>query len=103
MPRGVRGALARCQSMHGRYGCPPRESRMNITPEVQAATTRYIDSLGPAAPQNAHDYTIGKEWMLLGALVVAAVVAWQTVRAGLLPTPGPKVDGKMKNLRAPVI
>src|SRR5258705_3691180 len=103
MPRGVRGALARCQSMHGRYGCPPRESRMNITPEVQAATTRYSDSLGPAVLQKAHDYTIGKEWMLLWALVVAAVVTWLIVRSGLLDKLDRKLDEKRRNLRAFVI
>ena len=40
--------------------------------DVNAATARYIDSLGPAALQKAHDYTVGKEWMLLWALLVAA-------------------------------
>ena len=36
--------------------------------DANAATARYIDSLGPAALQKAHDYTVGKEWMLLWAL-----------------------------------
>ena len=36
--------------------------------DPNAATARYIDSLGPAALQKAHDYTVGKEWMLLWAL-----------------------------------
>src|SRR5258705_881137 len=76
---------------------------MNITPEVQAATTRYIDSLGPAALQKAHDYTIGKEWMLLWALVVAAVVTWLIVRSGLLDKLDRKLDEKRRNLRAFVI
>ena len=52
--------------------------------DPQAATTRYIDSLGPAALQKAHDYTVGKEWMLLWALLVAGMVTWLIVRSGLL-------------------
>ena len=32
--------------------------------DPSAATAQYIDSLGPAALQKAHDYTVGKEWML---------------------------------------
>ena len=54
---------------------------MKIDPQVQAETARYIDSLGPAALQKAHDYTVGKEWMLLWALLVAAVVTWLIVRS----------------------
>ena len=52
--------------------------------DPNAATARYIDSLGPAALQKAHDYTVGKEWMLLWALVVAALVTWLIVRSGIL-------------------
>src|SRR4051794_36427995 len=52
--------------------------------DPNAAAARYIDSLGPAALQKAHDYTIGREWMLLWALLVAAVVTWLIVRSGLL-------------------
>ncbi|HEU4809054.1 MAG TPA: M48 family metalloprotease, partial [Sphingomicrobium sp.] len=52
--------------------------------DVNAETARYIDSLGPAALQKAHDYTIGKEWMLLWGLVVAAIVTWLIVRSGVL-------------------
>lgn len=52
--------------------------------DPNAATARYIDSLGTAALQKAHDYTVGKEWMLLWGLVVAAVVTWLIVRSGLL-------------------
>ena len=33
--------------------------------DPNAATARYIDSLGPAALQKAHHYTVGKEWLLL--------------------------------------
>ena len=52
--------------------------------DPNAATARYIDSLGPAALQKAHDYTIGKEWMLLWALAVAAIVTWLIVSSGVL-------------------
>ncbi|HEX5238786.1 MAG TPA: hypothetical protein VFW39_10020 [Sphingomicrobium sp.] len=52
--------------------------------DPNAATARYIDSLGPAALQKAHDYTVGKEWMILWALLVAAVVTWLIVRSGIL-------------------
>ena len=51
---------------------------------VDAATARFIDSLGPAALQKAHDYTVGKEWMLLWGLVVSAIVTWLIVRSGVL-------------------
>ena len=76
---------------------------MNINPDVQAATARYIDSLGPAALQKAHDYTIGKEWMLLWALVVAAVVTWLIVRSGVLDRLAGKISERRRNLRAFVI
>ena len=64
--------------------------------DPQAATARYIDSLGPAALQKAHDYTVGKEWMLLWALLVAAIVTWLIVRSGVLD----KLDGKFAERRA---
>lgn len=67
--------------------------------DPKAATAHYIDSLGPAALQKAHDYTVGKEWMLLWALLVAAVVTWLIVKSGLLD----KLDrrfGERHNLRA---
>jgi Zn-dependent protease with chaperone function len=67
---------------------------------VEAATARYIDSLGPAALQKAHDYTVGKEWMLLWDLVVAAIVTWLIVRSGLLDRIDGKIGEKRSNLRA---
>jgi len=76
---------------------------MNITPEVQAATARYIDGLGPAALQKAHDYTVGKEWMLLWALVVTAVVTWLIVRSGLLDKVADKVGNRWRGLQAFVV
>jgi len=51
---------------------------------VDVATAHFIDSLGPAALQKAHDYTVGKEWMLLWGLIVSAIVTWLIVRSGVL-------------------
>jgi STE24 endopeptidase len=71
--------------------------------DPDAATARYIDSLGPAALQKAHDYTIGKEWMLLWALVVAAIVTWLIIRSGILDKLAGKIAERRQNLRAFVI
>ena len=65
---------------------------------VDAATAQYIDSLGPEALQKAHDYTIGKEWMLLWGLVVAAIVTWLIVRSGVLDRLDSKMGERGKNL-----
>ncbi|MES2135714.1 MAG: M48 family metallopeptidase [Pseudomonadota bacterium] len=71
-----------------------------MTFDPNAATARYIDSLGPAALQKAHDYTIGKEWMLLWGVIVAAVVTWLVVRSGLLDRASARIADKRRNLRA---
>jgi STE24 endopeptidase len=71
--------------------------------DPNAATARYIDSLGPAALQKAHDYTVGKEWMLLWALVVAAVVTWLIARSGILDRLQAKLGDKRRNLGALVV
>jgi STE24 endopeptidase len=71
--------------------------------DPNAATARYIDSLGPAALQKAHDYTVGKEWMLLWAVLVAAVVTWLIVKSGALDKLDAKFAEKRRNLRAFVI
>jgi STE24 endopeptidase len=71
--------------------------------DPNAATARYIDSLGPAALQKAHDYTVGKEWLLLWDLVVAAVVTWLIVRSGILDRLEAKIPERRRNLRAFVI
>jgi STE24 endopeptidase len=74
-----------------------------MTFNVDAATAHYIDSLGPAALQKAHDYTVGREWMLLWGLLVAAVVTWLIVRSSVLD----RVEGKLRQrafaLRALVV
>jgi len=71
--------------------------------DPNAAAARYIDSLGPAALQKAHDYTVGKEWMLLWALLVAAVVTWLIVRSGLLDRLDGKFAERRRNVKAFVI
>src|SRR6476620_8799670 len=74
-----------------------------MTFNVDAATARYIDSLGPAALQKAHDYTVGKEWMLLWGLIVAAAVTWLIVRSGVLDAVGRCIAERRRNLRASVV
>jgi STE24 endopeptidase len=71
--------------------------------DPNAATARYIDSLGPAALQKAHDYTVGKEWMLLWALVVSAIVTWLIVRSKILDRIETKIAEGNRNLRAFVV
>src|SRR5947209_2542682 len=71
--------------------------------DPNAATARYIDSLGPTALQKAHDYTIGKEWMLLWGLVVAAIVTWLIVRSGLLDRLDRRFSERRIALRAFVV
>jgi Zn-dependent protease with chaperone function len=68
--------------------------------DSNAATARYIDSLGPAALEKAHNYTVGKEWMLLWALVVSAVVTWLIVKSGVLDKLSAKLGEKHNNIRA---
>ncbi|HEY8434852.1 MAG TPA: M48 family metallopeptidase [Sphingomicrobium sp.] len=71
--------------------------------DPNAATARYIDSLGPAALQKAHAYTVGKEWMLLWAVVVAAAVTWLIVRFAILDRLEARFGEKRRNLAAFVI
>ena len=71
--------------------------------DPNAATARYIDSLGPSALQKAHDYTVGKEWMLLWALLVTALVTWLIVKSGWLDKLDTRFAEGRRNLRAFVI
>ena len=68
--------------------------------DPDAATANYINSLGPAALQKAHDYTVGKEWMLLWALLIAAIVTWLIVRSGVLDRLDAKIGERRRSLRA---
>lgn len=74
---------------------------MKFDPE--AATRQYIDSLGPAALEKAHNYTVGKEWMLLWAVLVAAVVTWLIGKAGVLDKLEGRFAEKRRNVRALVV
>lgn len=71
---------------------------MAFDPNV--ATARYIDSLGPQALEKAHAYTLGKEWMLLWGLLVAAIVTWLIVGSGLLEKIGGERLKRRTNLYA---
>jgi hypothetical protein len=51
---------------------------------VEAATARYIDSLGAANLEKAAAYTNGNHWILLWNLVVAGLVTWLIIKWGLL-------------------
>ena len=51
---------------------------------VEAATARYIDSLGPDNLRKAAEYTAGNHWLLLWGLLVSAVITSIVVRTGLL-------------------
>lgn len=64
------------------------------------ATAQYIDGLGPEALQKAYHYTLGKEWLLLWGLIVAAAVTWLIVRSGLLDRLQERISPKRQNLRA---
>lgn len=74
---------------------------MAFDPNV--ATARYIDSLGPQVLAKAHDYTVGKEWMLLWGLLVAFVVTWLIVGSGLLERIGGDRLKRRRNLHAFVV
>jgi STE24 endopeptidase len=71
--------------------------------DPNAATARYIDSLGPAALQKAHDYTVGKEWLLLWGLLVSAIVTWLIVRSGILARLERRISERRRNVRAFVV
>ena len=68
--------------------------------DPQAATAKYIDSLGPAALQKAHDYTVGKEWMELWSLLVAGIVTWLIIRSGILDRIQSRLGERRRNLSA---
>lgn len=74
-----------------------------MTFDPNAATARYIDSLGPAALQKAHDYTVGKEWMELWSLLIAALVTWLVVRSGILDRLEAKMGEKWANARTLIV
>lgn len=52
--------------------------------DVQAATARYVDSLGAAELAKSAAYTAGNHWLLLWGLVVSGLATWLIIRSGLL-------------------
>ena len=71
--------------------------------DLNAATATYIDSLGAAALDKAHAYTVGGHWLLLWGLVVAAIVTWLIVRSGVLDKLDAKLGERRSVLRAFVV
>ena len=66
-----------------------------MTFNAQAATARYIDSIGAEELRKAADYTAGNHWLLLWGLVVSALVTWLVIRSGILD----RIQTKMANRR----
>jgi len=71
--------------------------------DPRAATARYIDSLGPAALDKAHHYTVGGHWMLLWGLAVSAIISWLIVRSGVLARLEAHIAEPRRNMRAFVV
>jgi STE24 endopeptidase len=67
---------------------------------VEAATARYIDSLGAANLEKAAAYTNGNHWILLWNLVVAGLVTWLIVRWGLLDRIEARIGERRRGFRA---
>jgi STE24 endopeptidase len=67
---------------------------------VEAATARYIDSLGAANLEKAAAYTSGNHWILLWNLVVAGLVTWLIVKWGLLDRIENRIGEQRRGLRA---
>ena len=67
---------------------------------VEAATARYIDSLGAANLEKAAAYTVGNHWILLWNLVVAGIVTWLIVKWGLLDRIEARIAERRRGLRA---
>ena len=67
---------------------------------AQAATARYIDSLGADNLDKAAAYTIGNHWHLLWGLIVTAVVTWLVVRWGILDRLQARLERRSFAMRA---
>jgi STE24 endopeptidase len=74
-----------------------------MTFDPQAATARYIDSLGPQALDKAHHYTVGGHWLLLWGLLVGALVTWLIVRSRLLDRIDARIGERRRALRTFVL
>lgn len=67
---------------------------------VETATARYIESLGPENLERAARYTEGNHWMLLWGLLVSAAVTWIIVRWGLLDRLQARLEKRRWSVRA---
>ncbi|MBA3669790.1 MAG: M48 family metallopeptidase [Sphingomonas sp.] len=74
-----------------------------MTFDPREATAHYIDGLGAANLQKAHDYTVGGHWLLLWGLVVSAVIALVIVRSQILDRVERRIPERRKGLRAFVV
>ena len=70
---------------------------------VEAATARYIDSLGAANLEKAAAYTNGNHWILLWNLVVAGLVTWLIVKWGLLDRIETRIGERRRGFRAFIV
>ena len=67
---------------------------------VEAATARYIDSLGAENLERAASYTAGNHWHLLWGLLVSALVTWLIVRCGVLDRLAERLKARGPALRS---
>ena len=68
--------------------------------KVEAATARYIDSLGAENLERAANYTAGNHWLLLWNLLVSAAITWIIVRWGLLDRLQSRLERRRPSVRA---
>jgi Zn-dependent protease with chaperone function len=67
---------------------------------AEAATARYIDSLGAEELRKAAAYTAGNHWLVLWNLVVSAIITWLIVRSGILDRLQARLEGRRFAVRA---
>lgn len=67
---------------------------------VEAATARYIDSLGAENLERAANYTAGNHWHLLWGLLISALVTWLIVRWGVLDRLAERLEARGPALRS---
>jgi STE24 endopeptidase len=67
--------------------------------DAVAATSAYIDALGPAALTRASAYTLGNHWLLLWGLLFSAAVTWVMVRGRVLERVDSRLSRRGRNLR----
>lgn len=71
-----------------------------MTFNAEAATARYVDSLGADNLRKAAEYTQGNHWLLLWGMIVAAAVTWLIVRSKILDRLDGKLERRGASLRA---